>query len=126
MDRHKIKPESKAFHLVSSQKLFGDLNLNVISASKIAADGSDETNHLRAGDAGPLFFRRPLAHTRVNNSFTNIKKAILRLNLLYFCSVYLLAVRYRTQSVNSSLMTTRRIKAKQTKWPGNKTKPPPV
>lgn len=113
MDRHKIKPDSKAFHLVSCVSFFLSSfgcqrpKLLIFSAAKTAAYGSDQEDNLRAGHAGFLFQRRTDANRRVSPLlwssilFSFLGSHFLRSNRNYCVAASLPAVQSHTQRESS-------------------------
>lgn len=87
MDRHKIKPDSKAFNLVSCllNLFFTSLQLDLFTAAEAAHDGPQQEDHLRTFHAGPLLPRRALAHARVRISGLSLTSPA---HSLFFCSIF--------------------------------------
>lgn len=82
MDRHKIKPDSKAFNLVRIKKRNKNLITRVgqqkatllyysVLVTKAIDDGSKQAHHIRAFYAGCLLPRRATANTGVSTYFYN-------------------------------------------------------
>lgn len=77
MDRHKIKPDSKAFNLVrklreefdrassTTKRIRSDFHCFIISVAKTTHDGSEQTYHVGTFYAGCLLPRRATANSGV-------------------------------------------------------------